>query len=165
MTQAPPVTWRPPFRAIRSSNGDVIGRAWACPLPSTAWRSHLFSSGWGRFTKEKNQTGWQPGLFLHIRSKRPCATYWQCTVRPKGNQCKATVIKRDGVFTAGQAVHNHPQAVGTYTAVKIISTVKRKAVADVFKPASAIVDGVMTQCTTVITQFTDFFQASLGNCI
>ena len=82
------------------------------------------------------------------------------------SMCKATVIERDGVFTAGQAVHNHSQAVGTYTAVKIISTVKRKAVADVFKPASAIVDEVMTQYTTVITQFTDFFfQASLGNCI
>jgi len=34
--------------------------------------------------------------------------YWQCTVRPKGNQCKATVIKRDGVFTQGLSIHNHP---------------------------------------------------------
>ena len=85
------------------------------------------------------------GFSYNVRRKRPYATYWQCTVRPKGNQCKATVIERDGVFTAGQAVHNHPQAVGTYTAVKIISTVKRKAVADVFKPASAIVDKEMTR--------------------
>jgi len=34
--------------------------------------------------------------------------YWQCTVRPKGNQCKATVIERDGVFTQGLSIHNHP---------------------------------------------------------
>ena len=83
------------------------------------------------------------GFSYNIRCKRPYATYWQCTVRPKGNHCKATVIERAGVFTAGQAAHNHPQPVGTYTAAKIISTVKRKAVADVFKPAAAIVDEVI----------------------
>jgi len=91
------------------------------------------------------------GFSYNVRSKRAYPTYWQCTVRPKENQCKATVIERDDVFTAGQAAHNHFQPVGTYTAVKIISTVKRQAVADVFKPASAIVDEVMTKYTTVIT--------------
>ena len=89
------------------------------------------------------------GFSYNIRSKRPYATYWQCTVRPKGNHCKATVIERVGVFTAGQAAHNHPQPVGTYTAAKIISTVKRKAVADVFKPASAIVDEVIVSKITI----------------
>lgn len=44
--------------------------------------------------------------------------------------------------TAGQAAHNHSKQVGAYTAAKIISTVQRKAVTDIFKPASTIVDKV-----------------------
>ena len=123
------------------------------PQPDVPTSFHLVEEGsQRRRTKLVDSLGFS----YNVRSKRPYATYWQCTVRPKGNQCKATVIERDDVFTAGQAVHNHSQAVGTYTAVKIISTVKRKAVADVFKPGSAIVDEVMTQYTTVITQFTEF---------
>ena len=82
------------------------------------------------------------GFSYNVRSKRSYATYWHCTVRPKGNHCKATVIERDGVFTAGQAAHDHSQPTGAYTAAKIVAAVKRKAVADVFKPASAIVDEV-----------------------
>lgn len=82
------------------------------------------------------------GFSYNVRSKRPYTTYWLCMVCPKGNQCKATVIERDGVFTAGQAAHNHSKQVGAYTAAKIISTVQRKAVTDIFKPASTIVDKV-----------------------
>ncbi|RMX55459.1 hypothetical protein pdam_00024764 [Pocillopora damicornis] len=32
------------------------------------------------------------GFTYNVSSRRPYATYWQCTVRPKGNYCKASVI-------------------------------------------------------------------------
>ena len=90
-------------------------------------------------------------------------------VHPKGNHCKATAIERVGVFSAGQAAHNYPQLVGTYTAAKIISTVTRKAVADVFKPASAIVDEVIVSinCSNPIEvlNFSGLFYAITFNCV
>ena len=60
------------------------------------------------------------GFAYNVRSKRTYATYWQCTVRLKGNQCKATVIERDGVFTQGLTVHNHAPQSGTLLATKIV---------------------------------------------
>lgn len=47
----------------------------------------------------------------------------------------------NGVFTPGQVLNNHVQPLGTHLAAKIVAPVKRTAVADPFKPASAIVDG------------------------
>ena len=82
------------------------------------------------------------GFSYNVHSRRPCATYWQCTVRPKGNPCKASVTERNGVFRSGQQSHNHTVEMGAATAAKIVSQVKSKALEDKFKPASAIVDEV-----------------------
>ena len=82
------------------------------------------------------------GFSYNVHSRRPYATYWQCTVRPKGNPCKASVTERDGVFRPGQQSHNHIVEVGAATAAKIVSKVKSKALEEKFKPASAIVDEV-----------------------
>ena len=41
------------------------------------------------------------GYSYNVRSKWSYATYWQCTVRPRGNACNATVIQHDGTFQAG----------------------------------------------------------------
>ena len=76
------------------------------------------------------------GYSYNVRSKRSYATYWQCTVRPRGNACKATVIQRDGTFQAGANAHNHSSEPGAVTAAKIVKLVKEKALEDKFKPAS-----------------------------
>jgi len=49
--------------------------------------------------------------------------------------------RRDG-FQQGKHGHNHPPALGTATAAKIMASVKEKAVYNQFKPASMIVDEV-----------------------
>ena len=77
------------------------------------------------------------GFSYNVHSRRPYATYWQCTV-----PCKASVTERDGVFRPGQQSHNHTVEMGTATAAKIVSRVKSKALEEKFKPASAIVDEV-----------------------
>ncbi len=82
------------------------------------------------------------GFTYNVHSKRTYATYWQCTVRPKGNPCKASVIERNGSFQAGKSVHNHNVEAGALTAAKVVVEVKRKALEDKFRPASAIVDEV-----------------------
>ena len=82
------------------------------------------------------------GYSYNVRSKRSYATYWQCTVRPRGNACKATVIQQDGTFQAGANAHNHSSEPGAVTAAKIVKLVKEKALEDKFKPASAIVEEV-----------------------
>lgn len=81
----------------------------------------------------------------NISRKRPYATYWQCTVCPRGNQCKATVTERDGQFTVGKTTHNHAVQVGALTSAEIVSEVKEKAMKDKYRPASAIVDEVCVQ--------------------
>ena len=82
------------------------------------------------------------GFTYNEHSRRPYVTYWQCTVRPKGNPCKASVTERDGVFRHGQHNHNHTVEAGAATAAKIVSRVKSKALEEKFKSASAIVDKV-----------------------
>ncbi|CAB4027969.1 hypothetical protein pdam_00025431, partial, partial [Paramuricea clavata] len=77
--------------------------------------------------------------------KRRCvnATDWQCSVRPKGNPCRATVKQNNNdIFERNTCSHNHPGEPGAITAAKIAVTVKQKATDDLFKPASAIVDEV-----------------------
>ena len=85
--------------------------------------------------------GWEGlGFSYNVHSRRPYATYWQCTVGAKGNPCKASVTDRDGVYRPGQQSHNHTVEMRAATAAKIVSRVKGKAVEDKFKSASAIVD-------------------------
>jgi len=66
-------------------------------------------------------------------------TYWQCTIRPKGNACKATVKQTNREFLPGKNGHSHPVYVSTLLAAKISMSVKRKTVDQLFKPVSAIV--------------------------
>ena len=66
------------------------------------------------------------GFTYNVKERGKETTYWQCTVRPKGNYCRATVKERNGQFVTGQ----------------IVAAVKEQALQDVFKPASAIVEEV-----------------------
>ena len=82
------------------------------------------------------------GYSYNVKRRTKTAVIWQCTVR-KGHYCKATVKEVDGAFHETQ-VHDHQPAVGAATAAKVVSAVKRKALEDIFKPASAIVQEVYT---------------------
>ena len=68
--------------------------------------------------------------------------HWQCSIRPKGNHCKATVLEQDGVYTFGKHPHNHGTYSGTLAAAQIVSTIKTKALEELSKPASVIVKEV-----------------------
>ena len=82
------------------------------------------------------------GYTYNVQHRRANVTYWQCTIRPTGNHCKAIVIQRRDGFQQGKYDHNHPPALGAATAARIMASVKEKTVEDQFKPASAIVDEV-----------------------
>ena len=83
------------------------------------------------------------GFTYNVSSRQHYATYWQCTVRQKGNYCKASVIERDGRFTPGGNAHNHTTQPGALLASQIVKEVKNKATAEKFKPASAIIEEVI----------------------
>lgn len=83
------------------------------------------------------------GYAYNVKERGKVTTYWQCTVRPKGNPCKATVKQTNGEFVPGKNGHSHPADVGALLAAKISTIVKRKAVDQLFKPASAIVEEVL----------------------
>ena len=87
------------------------------------------------------------GYSYNVMLGRANAIYWQCTVRPNGNQCKAIVIQRGNDFQQGTQSQNHQPTTGA--AAKIMASVKEEAVADPFKPASAIVNEVSECLFTV----------------
>ena len=66
------------------------------------------------------------------------------------NLCKAAVIERsDGVFEIRNNSHNHPANVRAVLDTTITSRVKAKAVADIFRPASAIVEVLLEEMEDV----------------
>lgn len=82
------------------------------------------------------------GYTYNVKERGKVTTYWQCTVRPKGNYCRATVKQTGENFVPGASGHNHPAEAGALIATKISASVKRKAVDELFRPASAIVEEV-----------------------
>ena len=52
-------------------------------------------------------------------------------------------MRGDGAFETG--VHNHPPDVGAAVSATITAKVKARAVTDIFKPASAIVEEVLLE--------------------
>ena len=82
------------------------------------------------------------GYTYNVKEPGKVTTYWQCTVRPKGNYCRATVKQTGENFVPGVGGHNHPAEAGALIAAKISASVKRKAVDELFRPASAIVEEV-----------------------
>ena len=83
------------------------------------------------------------GYTYNIKSQSPRATYWQCTVRPKLNRCRATVVQQGDLFRQGTHTHNHlPKTGAAIAADKIAALVKKEALSDPLKPAPAIVNEV-----------------------
>ena len=50
------------------------------------------------------------GYTYNLHHRRSYATYSQCTVRPKGNPCRASVTERDGTFQPGKNNHNQQRS-------------------------------------------------------
>lgn len=82
------------------------------------------------------------GYTYNVKSRTPKATYWQCTIRPKLNRCRATVVQRGDLFHRGNHAHNHCAKAGAGTAEKIATMVKQEAKSNPLKPATAIVNEV-----------------------
>ena len=83
------------------------------------------------------------GYTYNIKSRGVNVVYWQCSVRPKVNPCKALVIERGSSFQSNSTSHNHQPAAGAATAAEIMVTVKAEAMKDLFKPAPAIINEVL----------------------
>ena len=96
----------------------------------------------GRTKRAKTKLADSDGYIYNVQLRRASATYWQCTVRPKGNHCRAIVIQRGNEFQQGKQNHNHPPTAGAAKAAGVMASVKERAVEDQFKPASAIVNEV-----------------------
>ena len=82
------------------------------------------------------------GYSYTFKEKTKTTDYWQCSIRPKGNPCRGTVKEQDGSFIPGRNTHNHQPEPGALLAAKIVTCVKQKALDNVFKPATAIVEEV-----------------------
>ena len=83
------------------------------------------------------------GYRYNVKERGRTTIYWQCTVRPKGGQCRATVKQVGEDFQPGLRSHNHPADVGALMAAKIRTSVKRKAMDQLFRPATAIVEEII----------------------
>ncbi|KAI8508520.1 hypothetical protein Bbelb_136190 [Branchiostoma belcheri] len=83
------------------------------------------------------------GYAYTVKRRKTTVTYWECSKRPKGTRCPASVVERAGVYRRGDNRHNHPAVVNTETNLKIQAEVRAKAKDDVFKSAHAIVQETM----------------------
>ena len=83
------------------------------------------------------------GYTYNIKSRGVNVVYWQCSVRPKEEPCKALVMERNGGFQSNSTCHNHQPAAGAATAAEIMVAVKAEAMRDLFKPVPAIVNEVI----------------------
>ena len=60
------------------------------------------------------------------------------------NPCRASVVETgDGEFIVGLQPHDHPGQVGAALSARITARAKKEAVANIFKPASTIVNEVL----------------------
>ena len=55
-------------------------------------------------------------------------TYWQCTIHPKSNPCKAVITQGNGKLVKSNLCHNHPASTGSAIATKVTSQVQELAV-------------------------------------
>uniref|UniRef100_K1QFE7 FLYWCH-type domain-containing protein n=1 Tax=Magallana gigas TaxID=29159 RepID=K1QFE7_MAGGI len=99
--------------------------------------------------------GWKPLFpvvprFHHSRAasgelQRGESTYWWCSVRPKEDRCKATIIQKGNNFLPGHQLHNHPAKTGSHIAAVITRDVKKQAKANIFRAARTIVEEIMVE--------------------
>ena len=109
------------------------------PLPAPPVTYEIVEEGSKRRCKKLTDS---TGYSYTFREKTKTTNYWQCSFRPKGNPCRATVKEQDESFILGHNTHNHQPEPGALLAAKIVTCVKQKALDNVFKPATAIVEEV-----------------------
>lgn len=83
------------------------------------------------------------GYRYGVQRRFKTTTHWQCTVRPKGNACRAKVIQSASGFSYSNADHNHQNTPGAALVATIKRKIKDASLKDVFKPASSIVEEVI----------------------
>ncbi|KAG0719326.1 hypothetical protein GWK47_050738 [Chionoecetes opilio] len=71
-----------------------------------------------------------------------CCTLWRCVVRNKNSNCRATIKEADEKYVRGHNPHCHPPEACPAITSKVSALVKKKAVEDVFRSATDIVEEV-----------------------
>ena len=79
------------------------------------------------------------GYTYTVKKRKPYATYWECSVRPRNARCPASVIQRNGEFRRGKNSHIHPPTVGATQALAVQAEVRQKATRDKFTSAGILV--------------------------
>ena len=91
--------------AVYSTDNDCLTESSiAEPLPSRDVIAHHRASVTYHLVEEGTKRGRAMlvdslGFTYNVNAERSYATYWQCTVRPKGNPRKASVAERDGTHS------------------------------------------------------------------
>ena len=84
------------------------------------------------------------GYTYTVKREGDKSILWRCSVRSKGNHCGCTIGFKYATLTYTiNGAHNHPPPPGGAAQLRAHRDIKSKAVAEVFRPASAIVDEVM----------------------
>jgi MULE transposase domain len=84
-----------------------------------------------------------PPEFVTRQQSRGDVTYWRCCVRSNVADCRATVIERNGVFSAGSRPHNHGAVASDHVVRAVKVAVREQAAANLFEPASSVVDRIV----------------------
>lgn len=83
------------------------------------------------------------GYSYTVKRKTNVAVHWRCVVRNKKINCKATIKEKDTEYEWGHNLHCHPPETCPLVTAKVFALVKKKAMDDVFRSASDIVDKVL----------------------
>ena len=87
----------------------------------------------------------QRGYSFNIRKKNASAVYWQCVVRNKSMQCKASVIQRGNQFTEGLHTHYHRAQTGAAKVHAIRTELKRRAGQNIFTSAAVMAEEIINE--------------------
>ena len=88
------------------------------------------------------------GYTYNVKRRRGTCVYWQCTVRNRVTNCKATVIEKNGSFRAGMHPHIHSSQPGSAAVHKVRADIKKMAAADHFRSAAVIAEEVLASQMT-----------------
>ncbi|KAG0724050.1 hypothetical protein GWK47_041456 [Chionoecetes opilio] len=82
------------------------------------------------------------GYAYTMKRKTRVAVHWRCVVRNNNSNCRATIKEADEKYVRGHNPHCHPSEACPAITSKVSALVKKKAVEDVFRSATDIVEEV-----------------------
>ena len=85
------------------------------------------------------------GYSYTLKRKTNVSIHWRCVVRNKKMSCLATVKEVGNTFIIGHAEHCHPPDTSCGVKSRVCTLIKEKAMQDVFRPASHIVEEVLLE--------------------